>query len=197
MPKIIDHDQRRADIVDVTWQLIVEGGIEAATMREIAARAGFANGALKHYFSGKDQIIKDAYERGLGMMERAILTAVTGKRGIAAIRAHCTAALPLDESRVLAGRIQLGFWDHAVSNPDLAELFGRHIEEWRSALAGYLEEGRASGEIRTTLANETVISNIVLLDSGANVLCILAPEVSTTEVQEELLELLLHQLTQP
>jgi len=197
MPKIIDHDERRKDIIDVTWKLIVEGGIEAATMREIAARAGFANGALKHYFSGKDQIIKDAYERGLGMMERSIIAAVAGKQGVEAIRAHCTAALPLDESRVLAGRIQLGFWDHAVSNPDLAALFTRHIEEWRNALVGYLEEGRASGEIRSALANETIVSSIMLLNSGANVLCILAPEVSTTEVQEELLELLLQQLTRP
>ncbi len=45
MPKVIDHDQRRRDIIDVTWKLIVKGGIEAATMREIAAEAGFANGA--------------------------------------------------------------------------------------------------------------------------------------------------------
>lgn len=197
MPKIIDHDERRREIVDVTWRLIEEGGIEAATMREIAARAGFANGALKHYFSGKDQIIKDAYERGLGMIERSIEDAVAGKRGIEAIRAHCMAAMPLDPQRVLAGRIQLGFWDHAVSNPDLAAMFTRHIGEWREALLGYLAEGRANGEIVTGLSDEAIVSQIMLLNSGANVLSILAPEVSGAEVQEELLEVLLRDLALP
>ncbi|WP_203236978.1 TetR family transcriptional regulator [Nocardia panacis] len=37
MPKIIDHDQRRRDIVEVAKRLIIEGGFEAATMRSIVS----------------------------------------------------------------------------------------------------------------------------------------------------------------
>lgn len=196
MPKIIDHDKRRQDIIDVTWQLIIEGGIEAATMRDIAARAGFANGALKHYFSGKAEIIMGAYERALTIVQTAILETVGDKQGLDAIRAHCSAAMPLDPQRVLAERIQLEFWNHALSNPVLAELYTQHIAEWRGALQRYLDEGRAAGEITTALTDDTIMSEIMLLNSGANVLSLLAPEVGGTAVQEELLERLLHRLTQ-
>ena len=51
MPKVVDHDQRRVELVQATWRIIAREGIERATMRGIAAEAGFANGALKPYFS--------------------------------------------------------------------------------------------------------------------------------------------------
>ena len=42
MPKIVDHDQRRIELVDATWRIIARLGIESATMREIALEAGLS-----------------------------------------------------------------------------------------------------------------------------------------------------------
>lgn len=194
MPKVIDHDERRRHIVDVTWQLVLEGGLEAATMREIAARAGFANGALKHYFPGKDEIVSATYDSALTTMTRIIQEMVGDKRGIEAIRAHCLAALPLDDFRVSAGRVQVAFWNLALANPDLAAFFSRHVEEWRDALTRYLAEGRADGEIRTAMSDDEIVSRIMLLNTGANVLALLAPDTSTTELQVAHLDALLDDL---
>ncbi|MBA4102389.1 MAG: TetR/AcrR family transcriptional regulator, partial [Arthrobacter sp.] len=36
MPKIVDHDERRLELVDATWRIIARQGLEGATMREIA-----------------------------------------------------------------------------------------------------------------------------------------------------------------
>ncbi|MFT4230372.1 MAG: TetR/AcrR family transcriptional regulator [Microbacterium sp.] len=194
MPKVIDHDERRRHIVDVTWQIILEGGMETATMREIAARAGFANGALKHYFPGKDDIIRATYDSALATMTQFVLDAVGDKRGIEAIRAHCLAALPLDDFSVSAGRVQVAFWNSALGNPDLATFFSRHMQEWRESIARYLAEGRADGEIVSDLSDDEVISRIMLLNTGANVLALLAPETSTRELQIAHLEALLSDL---
>ena len=194
MPKVIDHDERRQHIVDVTWQLVVEGGLEAATMREIAARAGFANGALKHYFPSKDEIVSATYESALATMTRIIKETVGDKRGIEAIRAHCMAALPLDDFRVSAGRVQVAFWNLALASPELAAFFSDHVADWRDALAGYLAEGRADGEINTSLTDDEIISRIMLLNTGANVLALLVPDTSTTRLQVAHLEALLDEL---
>ena len=72
MPKIIDHDQRRRDIVEVAKSIILKGGFEAATMRSIAAEAGFANGALKHYFPGKESIVAATFETILQQMSEGV-----------------------------------------------------------------------------------------------------------------------------
>ncbi|NUP73233.1 MAG: TetR family transcriptional regulator, partial [Sinomonas sp.] len=62
MPKIVDHDQRRLELVDALWRIVAERGLDGATMREIAAEAGFANGALKPYFPTKDRLLDFAFE---------------------------------------------------------------------------------------------------------------------------------------
>ena len=182
-PKVIDHDQRRRDIIDVTWGLIVKGGIEAATMREIAAEAGFANGALKHYFPGKDEIIQGAYERALAMMGEHVTEAVGDKHGLEALKAVCYATAPTDEDAVTAGRVLLSFWERAVSNDDLHAAYMRHLESWRGGLAQYIAEGRADGDIVTPHSDEQLVDEIVLMNAGSTIMRVIAPDRSTVELQ--------------
>ncbi|WP_410565673.1 TetR/AcrR family transcriptional regulator [Amycolatopsis sp. cmx-4-61] len=195
MPKIIDHDQRRSDIVDVTWDLIVRGGIEAATMREIAAAAGFANGALKLYFPSKEDIIAATYERALGMMRQYV--ALDGLRGLAALRELCVSSMPIDETRITAGRVLLIFWQMSLANRRMHDKYLEHVREWRGLLHRFLTEGREDGDIVTTTPDEQIVDEIVLLNAGANVMSLVAGEFSTIDLQHRHLESLLDRLTRP
>ncbi|PZG52863.1 TetR/AcrR family transcriptional regulator [Spongiactinospora gelatinilytica] len=195
MPKIIDHDQRRSDIIDVTWELIVKGGIEAATMREIASAAGFANGALKHYFRSKEDIIEATYERALAMMNEYV--SIEGRRGLDALRAMCEAAMPIDEDRILAGRILLTFWHTSLCNPKLHDKYLEHLRAWRGTLHRLIGEGRADGDIVTALPDEQLVDEIVLLNAGANVMSLVGPDFSTVELQRRHLESFFERLTRP
>ncbi|TYS47776.1 TetR/AcrR family transcriptional regulator [Bacillus infantis] len=57
MPKIVDHEQRKKRIVQATWQVILDKGVEGASVRNIAAEAGVSLGALRHYFSTQDELL--------------------------------------------------------------------------------------------------------------------------------------------
>ena len=57
MPKIVDRVERRAAIAAAAADAIAEEGIEAVTMKGIAARAGVTTGAVTHYFDDKDDVI--------------------------------------------------------------------------------------------------------------------------------------------
>lgn len=176
MPKIIDHDQRRAEIVDVTWQLIVEGGIEAATMREIASRAGFANGALKHYFSGKDQIIEGAYERSLNRIREGLLAHVAGKRGIEALEMSMRFTLPIDQEDATAARVLLSFWERCAFSTEIDHDYGEHLTSWKAGYRQYLAEGREDGDIVTRTPDAQLVDEIVMTNIGATVTRVVAPE---------------------
>ncbi|MDF5759086.1 TetR/AcrR family transcriptional regulator [Spongiactinospora sp. TRM90649] len=195
MPKIIDHDQRRRDIIDVTWDLITKGGIEAATMREIAAAAGFANGALKHYFPSKEDIIEATYERALAMMTEYI--SLEGLRGLAALRVMCESSMPIDENRILAGRILLTYWHTSLGNQKLYDKYLGHLGFWRAQLHRLIAEGRADGDIVTSLPNEQLVDEIVLINAGANVMSLVGPNYSTVELQKRHLESFFERLTRP
>ncbi|WP_366163429.1 TetR/AcrR family transcriptional regulator [Bacillus infantis] len=57
MPKIVDHEQRKKRIARATWQVILDKGMEGASVRNIAAEAGVSLGALRHYFSTQDELL--------------------------------------------------------------------------------------------------------------------------------------------
>ena len=57
MPKIVDRVERRAAIAAAAAGAIADEGIEAVTMKGIAARAGVTTGAVTHYFNDKDEVI--------------------------------------------------------------------------------------------------------------------------------------------
>ncbi len=56
MPKIVDHEKRRKQIAEATWKVILEQGMEGATVRNIAKEAGLSLGALRYYFSTQDEL---------------------------------------------------------------------------------------------------------------------------------------------
>ncbi|KMZ44257.1 MULTISPECIES: TetR family transcriptional regulator C-terminal domain-containing protein [Bacillales] len=62
MPKIIDHEKRREQIAEATWRVIVEQGMEGATVRGIAKEAGLSLGALRHYFATQDELLMYAMQ---------------------------------------------------------------------------------------------------------------------------------------
>lgn len=174
MPKIIDHDKRRADIVDVTWNLIVEGGIEAATMREIATRAGFANGALKHYFSGKDAIITSAYERSLDSLGDRVLAHVEGKRGIEALEKFMRFTLPIEQEDATAARVLLSFWERCAFSPEIKGGYDAHIEAWTGGCLRFIAEGREDGDIVTPTPDQQLAHEIIMMNIGATVIRVVA-----------------------
>ena len=129
MPKIVDHDQRRLELVDATWRIIARLGMEGATMREIAEEAGFANGALKPYFPTKDLLLTSAFGHVFNRTNQRIATMTEGLSGIAALRAFCAEVLPLDEERVNEARIVIPFWQKALNDAHMAALHSESMQQ--------------------------------------------------------------------
>lgn len=71
--------ERREDLILATLDCIAESGIQGATVRQIANRAGVTAGLIRHYFTGKDQMLEAAYRAVMnGMTEIAITASEQG-----------------------------------------------------------------------------------------------------------------------
>lgn len=55
------EDVRRQDLIAATLDCIAEYGIQGATVRQIADRAGVTPGLIRHYFVSKDLMFQAAY----------------------------------------------------------------------------------------------------------------------------------------
>ena len=71
--------ERRKDLIAATLDSISEHGLEGATVRDIAARAGVTGGLIRHYFSGKDEMVQAAYRDMLAGMTGTALSALFAK----------------------------------------------------------------------------------------------------------------------
>lgn len=175
VPKIVDHERRRVELVEATWRIIARLGLERATMREIAEEAGFANGALKPYFPTKDELVQATFEYVFARTNERVRTAADGLAGLDALRAFCCEVLPLDATRVDEARIVLPFWHVAIHDRAKADLNDGSMAVWRRWMTGWLEEASRAGELRAGLAGEAVVEMLLTFLLGAQVTATLDP----------------------
>ncbi|MFI6427412.1 TetR/AcrR family transcriptional regulator [Promicromonospora sp. NPDC050880] len=57
MPRVVDHEERRSQIVVALWLVIAEHGIEGVSLRHVAAAAGVSMGRIQHYFGTKEALV--------------------------------------------------------------------------------------------------------------------------------------------
>lgn len=176
MPKIVDHDERRLELVDATWRIIARLGIEGATMREIATEAGFANGALKPYFPTKDTLLTFAFGHVFNRTNERIAEVTAGKSGIAALRAFCIEVLPLDEERMNEARIVIPFWQKAINDPEKAAIHRDSMEQWHAAILEYLAQARKNGDVSSAVDDRSVAGHLLNMLLGAQIAAALAPQ---------------------
>lgn len=176
MPKIVDHDERRLELVDATWRIIARHGLEGATLREIAMEAGFANGALKPYFPTKDTLLEFAFGHVFNRTNQRIAQVTAGKSGLAALRTFCLEILPLDEERVHEARIVIPFWQKAVSDPRKAQIHQQAMDEWLAAIRRYLGQAREEGDVTTAVADAVLSGQLLQMLLGSQVSAALAPD---------------------
>lgn len=69
MPKVVDHDQYRRELLQQCFDLFADQGYAALTMRQIAQALGVSTGTLYHYFSSKEdlfeQLVADMVEQDI------------------------------------------------------------------------------------------------------------------------------------
>ncbi|MEO5874432.1 MAG: TetR/AcrR family transcriptional regulator [Streptosporangiaceae bacterium] len=136
MPKIVDHDVRRLELAEALWRIIVREGLEAVSVRNVAAEAGWSAGALRHYFPDKAGLIAFA----MNLVTERVVTRLRsldrgGDPGKFVLRA-LEELLPLDAERRVEAEVWLAFVTHARVDPALAG----PAQRVHTTLRNYVEE---------------------------------------------------------
>lgn len=181
MPKIVDHDQRRVELIEATYRTIARTGWESATMAAIATEAGYANGALKPYFATKDELIAAAFDHICVQTGRRMAAATSGKHGLAALRAYCLEILPLNGTTLDEARIVIPFWQQALTIPTLADRHEQAMNVWQGELQAYLSEAREAGEVRSTVPDDHIVAHLLAALVGAQVTATLLPGTASPQ----------------
>jgi AcrR family transcriptional regulator len=157
MPKIVDIAQRRAELTEATARLIARSGIESATMREVAAEAGWTTGALTHYFADKRELLLTTFQTSLAN-RRAQRPTDTDATPAAQLRASLEGALPLDEARRRHWMVTIAFCSHAAGDAELAAAQRAAYREFRDHVAALVERCGLTDKRRAQAYAERLIA---------------------------------------
>ncbi|HEX6355048.1 TetR/AcrR family transcriptional regulator [Actinophytocola sp.] len=153
MPKKVDHFSRRASIAAAVWQLMARGGLEAVSMRHVAAGAGMSLGQVQHYFPTKDELLAFAYElvaeqvAGRVRAPEALEPTDEEPRPRDVLRDALTELLPLDEDRELEAQITVAFLTRAAVAPELATRLRKAHAQLQDLIADQLRRGQRRGVV--------------------------------------------------
>lgn len=113
MPKIVDHEKRKARIAKATWQVILKYGMKGASVRNIAREAKLSPGALRHYFPNQNELyayamnlVSERVKKRLGKVMKQDLPPV--EKVIAILEEF----LPLDEESSREMKVWFHFMYH-------------------------------------------------------------------------------------
>ncbi|GGO65495.1 TetR/AcrR family transcriptional regulator [Nonomuraea cavernae] len=187
MPKIVDHDERRREVLSAARRVIVRDGIDAATTRAIAKEAGYSNGVLAHYFADKDEILLSALRQSHQRIRDRLTRKVGGASGLAALRELLLDNLPLDAERTQETRLEVSFWSRSLASERLAEVQRAEAAELRAAIRSLLAEARAAGELAGDDNLDDLTEHLLALVDGLSLHLLLYPDRLTRVDLERLL----------
>ena len=192
MPKIVDWDERRDEILSATWRVIARDGITGATIRAIAKEANCSRGILGHYFDDKADILGSALVHSHRRVGARMTAASAGLAGLAALRVVMLEALPLDERRDLEAQIEISFWGRALGNSALRDLQHTEFDRLCDRLRGHLARRRPSvGELADGYDLGLATHQLVVLIDGLSAERVLFQDRVTGSRQVQMLDLLL------
>ncbi|MGH3156567.1 MAG: TetR/AcrR family transcriptional regulator [Streptosporangiaceae bacterium] len=176
MPKVVDWDAKRDEILSATWRVIARDGIAQATIRAIAREANCSRGILAHYFDDKADILGSALVMSHRRVGVRMDAAAEGLTGLAALRVVMLEALPLNEQRDLEAQIEISFWGRALGTPELRELQHSEFERLWERLRRHLEEAAELGELREGADLDFGTHQMVMLIDGLSAERVLYPD---------------------
>jgi AcrR family transcriptional regulator len=147
MPKIVDRNLRREEVVEATWRLMARVGIDRVSIRDVAAEAGCSTGVIGHYFRDKDDVLRSALRLVWSRERSRIAFRTQGRHGLAALEATAAAVLPMGDEQSLEMAVWVSFWSRAFGDPVLAAEQLRYYDEWLELLRRHFHEARDDGEL--------------------------------------------------
>jgi AcrR family transcriptional regulator len=195
VPKIVDHELRRQELLAATWRVIARTGIVGVTTREIAREAGVSTGVLAHYFADKEELLAAALRLSHQQVYARIRERTQGLLGLDAIRALMLEALPLDDERLLEAQIEINFLSLALGNSGLRDLQHEEFDRFWDALHYRVCEAQKLGHIQPGSDPSDVTHELVILVEGLSQEAVLYPSRATPQRQRQTLYAVLERLT--
>ncbi|MFI9554727.1 TetR/AcrR family transcriptional regulator [Nonomuraea endophytica] len=169
MPRQVDHDERRRQLTDALLRIASTRGLQAVSMREIAAEAGVSLRVVQYYFANKQALLESGLTELGARMERRVKdrTAAAGEltpRGVFA--AVLGVILPFDEQSERDSMAWTAYYTAALTDPTLAAVGLTLPNALENFLTVRLTAAQQAGDIAPDRDPRTEVAALLALANG-------------------------------
>ncbi|WP_050375839.1 TetR/AcrR family transcriptional regulator [Streptomyces acidiscabies] len=164
MPKFVDHDVRRREIVRATLEVLAESGTAGLSFRAVAARLGGSTTLVTHYFPHQDALLAEVASYSLVLWGEEIdALDRQGATPTERLQNLLVWLMPVTPVGLMQERARINL----LSSELLGEGHRTALEEWdvriRSVLRNHLEELVPHDQVdKTVELLRVTISGVVL-----------------------------------
>jgi AcrR family transcriptional regulator len=181
VPKIVDHEQRRHELAHAVWRVIRRDGVDQASVRAVAAEAGWSPGALRHYFATQSEMFAFAMRLVVDRIEARIAALDRPGDPREAAEQVLHELLPLDDERRAENEVWLSFTARALIDPELRAQHNEVYDALHQACASALETLSSDGRGGAGPASALQAERLHAVLDGLAVHTALRPELMPPE----------------
>lgn len=183
MPRVIDHDSRRADLIAAVWRVVLSGGVGEASVRRVATEAGLSTGSVRYFFSDQRELLHAAMREVSSRARERVQAAVgdrqrwigEGRAGRAVVELLAQ-TLPLDEERLAEAGVWFAFAAHNSSDDAVQAIRRETDDEVRLLGERCVSDLAALGELGTGRDPVTEAVLLVAVLDGLTLRLLLDPD---------------------
>ena len=151
MPKVVDHDQRRAEIIGALWEVISERGTEGASLMTVARAAGVSVGRIQHYFASKQDLVQAGCQAIVDMAEAGYRDRTRESDPWRTLADLLTQSIPTTTEFRMGAAVWYAYMARAVVDPGIGEIVRRAAQGTHEEVRSLLRAGGAPEDLATAL----------------------------------------------
>lgn len=188
MPKKVDHVKQREKIAEATWNVIAKGGMEKATVRNIAREAGVSVGSLRHYFSTQAELLSFAMKLVSERVSQRINEIDFSMPPLDAMKRMIREVLPLEDDTKKEMEVWFAFTQKALSEPELQPLSKEVYLKMRYGFEQVIKTLVKLDLARPNINVELEVDRLYALIDGLAIHGLMHPEYLSNEMIESILD---------
>ncbi|MEO1095861.1 MAG: TetR/AcrR family transcriptional regulator [Cyanobacteria bacterium J06638_28] len=188
------QQERRLEVSEAAWRVIVREGLDRTSMRAIAQEMGCTTGVVTHYFRNKQALILFALNQVTEKLKTFMEQAIESASGAERLVVMLAAFLPLDAERQAILRVWLAFLGYAVGRETLMAEHQHSAAQLRALLVQELQQLQTAQLLRQAV-DPTIEANALLaLVNGLSLDWLIQADCLTAHQQQRVIRQYVHKL---
>lgn len=136
----INASERRLEVSEAAWRVIVREGLDHASMRAIAQELGTTIGVITHHFRNKDELMLFALDQVTQRLIRAMGEGAMSAKGLKRLEQILFVLLPSNSTAEDILKVWIAFLGYAIGRESLM-----------------IEHQRQAGKLKQIIAQEIIV----------------------------------------